>query len=180
MKVTSLALSEVRLIEPMVHRDDRGLFCETYSGQRYGGHGIAFDFVQDNLSYSKAGTLRGLHYQVVQEQAKLVTVLQGAVFDVAVDIRAGSPTFGRFVTCELDAQSLHQVLIPKGFAHGFYAREDALLFYKCSAPYSSAHDRGIAWDDSDLAIPWPALPRLLSERDKGHPRLADIPRRELL
>jgi dTDP-4-dehydrorhamnose 3,5-epimerase len=179
VKITPLELPEVLLIEPEIYRDDRGLFCETYVQERYGEHGIVGGFVQDNLSYSKAGTLRGLHYQVVQEQAKLVTALEGRIFDVAVDVRADSPTFGRYVTCELDAQSLRQVFIPKGFAHGFLALQDALVFYKCSAPYAPTCDRGVAWDDPALAIPWPGPPKYLSDKDKTHPRLRDVLAHEL-
>lgn len=179
MKVTPLGLAEVRLIEPNIFEDGRGLFCEAFSFERYKDHGIPCDFVQDNLSFSRAGVLRGLHYQLYLEQAKLVTVLRGRVFDVAVDIRRDSPTFGLFASCELSASHLAQVFIPQGFAHGFLALEDSTVFYKCSALYSPSHDRGVAWDDPDLGIVWPNVPSIVSEKDRQHPRLREVALSEL-
>ncbi|MCU0661453.1 MAG: dTDP-4-dehydrorhamnose 3,5-epimerase [Myxococcota bacterium] len=179
MRVTPLAISEVLLVEPDVFEDSRGLFAETYSTRRYRELGIDCEFVQDNLSFSRAGTLRGLHYQIAQEQAKLVTVLRGRVFDVAVDIRRGSPTFGQHVSYELSADGLKQLYIPCGFAHGFVALEDSIFQYKCSAFFAPQFERGLVWDDPALAIAWPMMPTEVSDKDRKHRRLRDIPPDEL-
>jgi dTDP-4-dehydrorhamnose 3,5-epimerase len=155
--------------------DHRGFFCETYTRR---GHPDR-DFVQDNISMSAdAGTVRGLHYQAPPfPQGKLVTVLSGAIFDVAVDIRRSSPTFGRWFGLELTSERMNQILIPHGFAHGFCTLEpNTLVFYKADALYSSAHDRGILWNDPELGIAWPVGPQraILSDKDRGLPRLCEI------
>jgi dTDP-4-dehydrorhamnose 3,5-epimerase len=166
----------VVIFEPRAFTDDRGYFMETYHRGRYAENGVALEFCQDNVSVSRKDTLRGLHYQHPQAQAKLVQVLQGEVLDVAVDIRRGSPTFGRSVSAVLSEANRRQMFIPEGFAHGFcVTSESALFVYKCSRPYAPDCEGGILWCDPDLAIPWPAATPLLSPKDQRFPRLADIP-----
>lgn len=169
MKVTPTGLPEVLLIEPVVHGDGRGFFLETWRAARYRHAGIDLVFVQDNHSRSVAGTLRGLHYQVEQPQGKLVTVVTGSIFDVAVDLRESSPTFGRWVGAVLSDENHHQLWIPPGFAHGFYVLSlSADVVYKCTAAYAAERERCIRWDDPELAITWPLIdggPPLLSPRD---------------
>jgi dTDP-4-dehydrorhamnose 3,5-epimerase len=157
MKTRQTEIPGVFIIEPRVFRDDRGAFFETWREPVYRELGIMFPFVQDNVSHSARGTLRGLHFQEPDAQGKLVQVLEGQVFDVAVDIRRGSPTFGRWVGVELDADSARQMWIPPGFAHGFYVMSaHATFLYKCSSSiYSPQHERTIRWDDPALAITWP-------------------------
>jgi len=177
MTIIPTALPDVIVIQPLVRKDARGYFVETYSEQRYHDGGIACRFVQDNESLSGKGVLRGLHYQVPPyAQAKLVRVIQGAVLDVAVDIRKGSPTFGKYVTAHLSAENKQQLFIPHGFAHGFLVLEDHTIFsYKCDNYYSPSHERGIRWDDPQINIAWPTLdvPFVLSEKDRQQPVLAD-------
>ena len=169
-------LPGVILIEPRVFRDDRGYFLETWSRQRYQEAGLPADFVQDNLSYSKAGVLRGLHYQHPTAQGKFVSVLRGEVFDVAVDIRRGSPTFGKWEGFVLSAENGRQLYVPEGFAHGFVVTsEDALFSYKCTAPYDPAAEGSVAWDDPALGISWPVSAPTLAAKDRAAPRLGDIP-----
>lgn len=176
MKVTETALPGVLLIEPKVFGDDRGFFFEAYHAKRYAEAGIPAAFVQDNLSRSVKGTLRGLHYQEPNAQGKLVQVLAGAVFDVAVDIRKGSPHFGKWVGYELSAENKRQLWIPAGFAHGFCVISDSADFsYKCTDFYSPAAERGIAWNDPDLGIAWPVERPLLSAKDAAAPKLAQAP-----
>lgn len=180
MKVTETALPGVLLIEPRVFRDERGSFLETWHAERYRKEGIAVAFVQDNFSHSLCGVLRGLHYQLGQPQAKLVQVLRGEVYDVAVDIRRGSPHFGRWVGVRLSDENRHQLFVPAGFAHGFYVLSDTADFhYKCSDFYAQAEERGVRWDDPELAIDWPAGPRIVHARDAAFPLLreagADLP-----
>ncbi len=172
MRIVETKLSGVLIVEPDVHGDSRGFFLESYSYRRYAEAGVADVFVQDNHSRSAHGVLRGLHYQAAPGQAKLVHVVQGQVFDVAVDIRWGSPTFGQWVGVELSAENHRQFYIPVGFAHGFCVTSEVADFiYKCSQYYDPAAERGIAWDDPDLAIAWPLSDPLLSDRDRRHPRL---------
>ncbi|NKB21370.1 MAG: dTDP-4-dehydrorhamnose 3,5-epimerase [Alphaproteobacteria bacterium] len=175
MKVSETTIPGVLLVEPRVIGDARGYFLETFQASRYQDAGIACDFVQDNLSMSTRGVLRGLHLQEPMAQDKLVYVVHGAVFDVAVDVRVNSPNFGNWVAAELTAENAHQLFIPKGFAHGFYVLSDTVLFaYKCSNPYSAEHEMTIAWDDSDIGIVWPEQNPSLSEKDKGGNKLRDI------
>jgi dTDP-4-dehydrorhamnose 3,5-epimerase len=176
MKVTPLAIPEVLLIEPVAHRDGRGYFVETYHEPRYRAAGIDVTFVQDNQSRSARGTLRGLHWQVAPHaQAKLVRVLDGEIFDVAVDVRPDSPTFGRWVAATLSAEGFEQLYVPVGFAHGFcVTSEVAEVAYKCSAPYDPSSERGILWNDPALGIVWPVSDPVLSRRDRAHPRLAEL------
>ena len=180
MKVIEAGLPGVLVIEPDVHGDERGFLYESYSYRRYAEYGITDTFVQDNHSRSVRHTLRGLHYQARPGQAKLVRVAVGEVFDVAVDIRWGSPTFGHWAAMTLSAENRRQLYIPVGFAHGFCVTSEVAEFlYKVSRYYLPLDERGIAWDDPDLGIEWPTRTPILSERDKSHPRLADAPRDHL-
>jgi dTDP-4-dehydrorhamnose 3,5-epimerase len=175
VRVLPTSLPGVLIIEPDVHRDTRGFFLETYRVDRYRGHGIDTPFVQDNHSRSISGTLRGLHLQVGQPQAKLVRVISGAIFDVAVDVRRGSPTFGQWTGMHLSADNFRQCYIPGGFAHGFCVLSPvAEIEYKCSDIYNPAAEIGITWNDPDVAIAWPVTEPLLSDRDRRHPRLAAL------
>ena len=180
MQVESLAIPDVKIITPRRFGDHRGFFSETYSKPAFEAAGLDLDFVQDNHSLSASvGVLRGLHFQVPPfAQDKLVRVIRGRIFDVAVDIRRGSPTYGRWVGAEISAAAWNQILVPVGFAHGFVTLEpDTEVVYKVTAPYAPEHDRGLAWDDPDLAIAWPldGIEAILSEKDTSHPRLADLP-----
>ncbi len=167
----------VFLVQPMVYRDARGFFVESYHRTKFAEIGIRDEFVQDNHSRSRRGVLRGLHYQLRRPQAKLCRVVEGEVLDVAVDIRAGSPFFGRWVSAVLSAEAQNQIYLPGGFAHGFVAlSESAQLLYKCSDFYDPSDERGIAWNDPDLSIAWGVSSPVLSERDQKHPLLAEIPK----
>lgn len=181
MQVESLAIPEVKLIKPRVFGDERGFFLETFSSERYAEHGIDLPFVQDNLSYSRKGILRGLHLQNPHAQGKLVSCVKGAVFDVAADIRAGSPTFGKWVGATLTAEGHEQLWVPPGFAHGFLVlSEDALFSYKCTDGYHPSCEMSVAWNDPTLAIDWPLEGEpTLSEKDAAAPKLGDIPEASL-
>ena len=178
MEVVETEIAGVKVITPRVFRDARGYFAETYNAARYKAAGIPSDFVQDNESLSQKGVLRGLHWQAAPHtQAKLVRVVRGAVWDVAVDIRKGSPTFGRHVAVTLSAENRRQFYIPRGFAHGFIVLEDDTLFsYKCDRLYCKEADRGMLFSDPALCIEWPDLgvELKLSEKDVRHPLLKDI------
>lgn len=177
MKCVPLELDGVLLVEPRVHRDERGFFLETYHQDRYRQVGIDLDFVQDNHSASQAGTLRGLHTQRTKPQGKLVRALQGAIFDVAADVRRGSPTFGRWVGAHLSSDNFRQLYIPPGFAHGFCVLTDlAHIEYKCTALYDPDDEITIAWNDPDLDIAWPIADPILSARDAAAPALKTIER----
>jgi len=177
MKATPTDLPEVLLIEPDVFGDARGYFLETWSRERYHALGIGCDFVQDNLSRSSRGVLRGMHMQNPYTQAKLVSVPQGEVFDVAVDVRVGSPRFGKWVGVTLSSENKRQLFIPAGFAHGFCVVSDDVLFsYKCSDSYHPETEVGFRWNDPDVGIAWPIEAPSLSKKDAAYPRLADIPR----
>jgi dTDP-4-dehydrorhamnose 3,5-epimerase len=174
MRFTPTSLPDVILIDPVVHRDARGFFAETYQAARFGAGGIGTVFVQDNHTRSVARTLRGLHMQVRQPQAKLIRVIAGEIYDVAVDVRRGSPTFGRCVGVTLSAANFRQCYIPAGFAHGFcVVSPEAEVEYKCGALYDPTDEIGLAWNDPALAIPWPVTDPLLSARDQRHPTLAE-------
>ncbi len=176
MTIESAGIPGTWLLKPRVFGDARGFFMETYRKSWMTEAGIDHDFVQDNLSRSRRNTLRGLHYQLNKPQAKLVTVLQGAVLDVFVDIRRGSPTFGQWKSLELNAENRYQLYIPAGFAHGFSVLSDtADFYYKCSCYYDAPSERGVRWNDSDLGIDWQVAEPLLSEKDLNHPNLADVP-----
>lgn len=175
MNILKTAIPEVLLIEPKVFGDSRGFFVETYQADRYGKIGIPPRFVQDNLSRSGRGVLRGLHIQNPRPQGKLVSVLQGAVLDVVVDVRIGSPTFGRHVAVELNGENKRQIWVPRGFAHGFVVQsETADFFYKCDEVYSPTDELVIRWDDPDLGINWDCADPQLSQRDREGPGLREI------
>jgi dTDP-4-dehydrorhamnose 3,5-epimerase len=179
VKVHSTAISGVVLIEPLVHGDARGFFLETWRADRYRDAGLELPFVQDNHSRSVRGTLRGLHYQIQEAQGKLVYAVTGAVYDVAVDLRRSSPTFGRWVGQVLSEENHLQLWIPPGFAHGFYVLSPvADVAYKCTRPYAAEHERSVRWDDPTLGIIWPLIggsAPVLSPRDAAAPALRDAP-----
>ena len=175
MRVVPTEIPEVLLIDPDVHADGRGFFLETYHADKYRAHGIDGPFVQDNHSRSAIGTLRGLHLQLKRPQGKLVRVIEGEIYDVAVDVRRGSPTFGRFVAVTLTAESFRQCYVPPGFAHGFCVVSPiAQVEYKCTDLYDPASEIGIAWNDPAIGIPWPIGEPILSARDSRHPTLAEL------
>jgi dTDP-4-dehydrorhamnose 3,5-epimerase len=180
MNVTPTRLPEILLIEPRIFRDPRGYFLETWGEARYAEAGLGAGFIQDNLSCSAAGVLRGLHLQWPTAQAKLIAVVAGAVYDVAVDVRVGSPRFGRWVGATLSADDHRQLYIPEGFAHGFVVTKGpAVVCYKVNAPYAPADELTVAWDDPDLGIDWPIPSPLLSPKDREGRRLRDIPAERL-
>ena len=175
MRVVPTAIPEVVILEPVVHTDGRGFFLETYHADRYRQHGIGGPFVQDNHSRSLAGTLRGLHLQLRRPQGKLIRVIEGEIFDVAVDVRRGSPTFGRWVGVSLTAENFKQVYVPPGFAHGFCVVSSiAQVEYKCTDLYDPESELGVAWNDPALGITWPVTQPLLSRRDAAHKTLAEV------
>ncbi len=169
MKVLPTALPEVLILEPVVHRDERGFFMESFNARTWReATGLERTFVQDNHSRSRLGVVRGIHYQIRQVQGKLVRVVRGAVFDVAVDLRRSSPTCGRWVGVRLDEENMRQLWIPEGFGHAFVALTDgAEVLYKTTDYYAREHERCIRWDDPDLGIAWPEVPgTVLSEKDR--------------
>lgn len=172
MRVTPSRIPEVLLIELDVFKDERGCFLETYHAERYQSQGIAGNFVQDNHSRSVRGTIRGLHLQVAKPQGKLIRVIVGEIFDVAVDVRRGSPTFGQWVGQRLSGDCYQQYYIPEGFAHGFSVlSETAEVEYKCTDLYDPPGQLGLAWDDPELSIPWGVETPILSDRDRRHPTI---------
>jgi dTDP-4-dehydrorhamnose 3,5-epimerase len=175
VKVTPTALPGVRLIEPVVHRDQRGFFLETYHRERYAEEGIGGDFVQDNHSHSTRGTLRGLHAQVAHAQGKIVRAVAGEVFDVAVDVRRGSPTFARWCGVVLTGENYRQLYIPPGFAHGFCVLSESVdLAYKCTDFYAPEDEITVAWNDPEVGIEWPVQDPVLSAKDASAPRLREL------
>ena len=180
MRIKETILPEVLIIEPKIFEDARGHFLEIYQHKRYVTQNITEQFVQDNVSYSKKNVLRGLHYQLHNSQAKLVMVLEGRIFDVSVDIRRGSPNFGKWFGTVLSSHNYQQVYIPQGFAHGFCVlSETAKILYKCTDYYAPSDERGIIWNDSTLAIEWQILEPVLSQKDAAFPSLNEIPPGEL-
>jgi len=176
MKVIETKLPGVVIVEPKVFLDARGFFLETWQKSRYEVIGISEQFVQDNVSFSTRGVLRGIHYQNPHAQGKLIAVVQGEVFDVAVDIRVGSPTFGQWAGVLLSGENHRQLWIPPGFAHGFCVVSETVYFsYKCTDVYTPAAEGGISWNDPDIGIEWPIADVELSAKDKEYPRLRDIP-----
>jgi len=178
MKFLPTAIADVVLVEPPVFPDDRGWFLETWHQQKHHAGGLPETFVQDNQSFSVRGTLRGLHAQLRRPQGKLVRAVQGEVFDVAVDIRPGSPTFGRWVGATLSAENFRQLWVPPGFAHGFcVTSETAIVLYKCTELYDRSDEIGIVWNDPGIGsggIDWPVAEPLLSPKDRDAPKLAEI------
>lgn len=177
MNVIPTSLPGVLIVEPKVFGDERGFFMETFHAGRYESAGIVGPFVQDNYSRSVKGTLRGLHFQEPRPQGKLVQVVAGAVFDVAVDVRKGSPNFGQWFGLELSAQNKKQLWVPAGFAHGFCVlSETADFHYKCTELYAPEFEQSIAWDDPVVGIRWPVETPLLSKKDAAAPNLANAPK----
>lgn len=180
VKTIETGIPGLTIIEPVAHGDERGFFMETWNASRYQAVGLPGQFVQSNISRSGQGVIRGLHFQNPEPQGKLVSVLEGRVFDVAVDIRPDSPTFRQWAGVELSAQNHRQLYIPEGFAHGFCVLgESALLSYFCTAVYRSEFDAVIAWNDPDIAVRWPIESGRLSSKDAAAPRLRDIARESL-
>jgi dTDP-4-dehydrorhamnose 3,5-epimerase len=178
--VDALGIPEVALVRPKKFGDDRGFFSETYSKPDFAEAGVHVEFVQDNHALSaNKGTVRGLHFQIPPfEQAKLVRVTRGAIFDVAVDLRFGSPTYGRYVSAGISAKSWNQIFVPVGFAHGLVTLEpNTEVLYKVSNVYSPEHDKGVLWSDPTLAIDWPvnAADAILSDKDRSQPMFSDLP-----
>ena len=175
MGFSETELPGVVLVEPTVYRDERGFFLETYHEPRYREHGLPERFVQDNHSRSTRGTLRGLHAQSPSWQGKLLRCIEGRVWDVAADVRLGSPAFGRFVAVELSAENFRQLYVPQGRLHGFCVLSDvAQVEYKCTCVYDPTGDLGVRWDDPELAIPWPLDEPILSAKDRDAPLLRDV------
>ena len=175
MQFTKTEIPGVVLVEPQVHRDDRGFLLETYQEARYREGGIAYTFVQDNHSRSTKGVLRGLHAQSPHWQGKLVRVIEGEVYDVAVDVRLGSPTYGKHFGTILSAENFRQLYVPIGVLHGFLVTSDVAQFeYKCTGFYHPEAEFSVAWNDPDLAIDWPIANPVLSEKDRDAPRLSDV------
>jgi dTDP-4-dehydrorhamnose 3,5-epimerase len=175
MRFLATEIPEVLIVEPDVYRDARGFFLETYQAERYAEAGIRGPFVQDNHSCSARGILRGLHAQRKHPQGKLVRAAQGEMFDVAVDIRKGSPTFGRWVGALLSSENFRQLWIPPGFAHGFCALSDPVhVEYKCTVPYDRADEIAVAWNDPRIGIRWPVVDPVLSAKDAAAPALQQI------
>jgi dTDP-4-dehydrorhamnose 3,5-epimerase len=175
MKVVETSLPGAVIIEPQVFGDSRGYFYESYNKAKYAEAGITSEFVQSNVSRSAKGVLRGLHYQWPNPQGKLVSVLEGEVFDVAVDIRRGSPTFGQWAGVMLSSENKRHFWIPEGYAHGFCVLSDFATFaYQCTAQYDRAADAGVRWNDADIGIDWPVSHPLLSEKDEKAPLLRDV------
>lgn len=181
MKIIDLEIPGLKIIEPKIFGDSRGYFYESFSRKRYEDAGIRAEFVQDNLSFSRRGILRGLHIQNPNSQGKLVSVLKGEVFDVAVDIRLGSPTYGKWYSVILSEENKRQFWVPAGFAHGFcVTSEEALFAYKCDAYYSPQDEFTLQWNDMDLGIPWPIEAPLLSAKDQTGIPFRQLPRNRLL
>jgi len=177
MQVKETGLTGLLLIEPRCFSDGRGFFLESFQAERYSDHGIPDAFVQDNHSRSRQGVLRGLHFQVKRPQAQIVTVIRGRIFDVAVDLRAGSATFGRWYGVELSDEGPRQLYMAPGFAHGFCVlSEFADLHYKVSRIYDHADESGLLWNDRDVGIRWPISNPIMSDRDKAYPALRQLDR----
>ena len=174
MKITETVIGDVLVLEPVIHGDNRGFLLETFRKSWFEERGINLEFVQDNHSMSRRGILRGLHYQVNKPQGKLIRVVEGEIFDVAVDLRQASPTFGKWVGVTLSADNKLQLWVPPGFAHGFYVTsETAQIVYKCTEYYSPADDRSLIWNEKSIGIQWPLVDGqpILSERDQNAPPL---------
>lgn len=180
MKIIATSLPGCSVIEPAVHGDARGFFYESWNARTFAEAGLDFRFVQTNVSRSAQGVLRGLHYQWPNPQGKLVCVVEGEVYDVAVDIRVGSPTFGHWAAAILSAANKRHFWIPEGFAHGFAVlSENATFIYQCTAPYDRACDAGIRWNDGRVAVDWPIAQPILSDKDQKTPFLDEIAREKL-
>jgi dTDP-4-dehydrorhamnose 3,5-epimerase len=180
MNIITTSIEGILVIEPKTYEDLRGYFMETYNQRKYFESGINTIFVQDNLSYSLKDTVRGLHFQIRHPQAKLVQVVSGEIFDVAVDLRPGSSTFGKWTGIHLSDENRRQMYIPEGFAHGFCVlSEIAYFYYKCSDFYAPDDEGGIIWSDPDISIEWPVENPIISEKDKQYPNLSDLTAEQL-
>lgn len=180
MKFEKTEVEGVLLLKPDIFRDRRGIFLESYRKSLFQDHGLDIDFVQDNISSSKKGAIRGLHYQIENPQDKLIMVMQGEILDVAVDLRQSSATFGRSITRIISEENRHQLFIPKGFAHGFSVLSDeTLVFYKCSDYYNPEGERGLYWNDPSLNIDWKVNEPVISDKDQHQPKLSEIPVQDL-
>jgi dTDP-4-dehydrorhamnose 3,5-epimerase len=180
MDIIPTSIEGLLIIEPKIFKDRRGFFMETYNRQKYEDAGLSDTFVQDNLSYSQKNTIRGLHFQIRHPQAKLVQVISGEIFDVAVDLRRGSATFGIWTGERLSDKNGRQMYIPKGFGHGFCVlSEFALFYYKCSDFYAPDDEGGIIWSDRDIGIEWPVKSPVISEKDKQYPKLSSLSAEQL-
>jgi dTDP-4-dehydrorhamnose 3,5-epimerase len=180
MNVKEAKIKGVLILEPDVFRDERGFFLETWNKERYEKIGIRYSFVQDNISFSKKGILRGLHFQYPQPQGKLIQVLSGEVIDIAVDIRIGSPTYGQWHSEILSDTNLKQMFVPPGFAHGYCVMSESAIFsYKCTDFYNPATEHGIIWNDPELKIDWSIKEPVLSPKDAKYPRLKELSHSEL-
>lgn len=181
MKIIQTGFEGLVEIIPQVHHDNRGWFLEFYKQAPFHEHGIRYEFAQENLSYSKKGVIRGLHFQIAPwQQAKLVSVLQGKLMDVVVDLRKGSPTFGKSYSCILDSERHNQLMVPDGFAHGFAALENSLFLYKSSSAYNREAENGILWNDPALNIQWPFDNPVISEKDQKLPTLNELLRKSVI
>ncbi|MBX2956365.1 MAG: dTDP-4-dehydrorhamnose 3,5-epimerase [Cyclobacteriaceae bacterium] len=181
MQVVKTGIKDLVEILPAVYQDDRGWFMEFYKEDSYQPAGIHYRFTQENISFSKKGVVRGMHFQrAPYEQAKLVSVLQGKVLDVVVDLRKGSETFGQVYTCLLDSEKRNLLMVPEGFAHGFAALEDSLFIYKTSNAYNRESECGIVWNDPDLKIDWPFTEPILSDKDRNLPTLSELLEKSLI
>ena len=178
MEILNLDIPDVKILKPVQHKDQRGFFSEIFSQPTLAAAGMELEVVQENFAFSvQPHTVRGLHFQAPYAQDKLIQVVRGAIFDVAVDLRRGSPWYGQYVSAEISADNWNQILVPVGFAHGLVTLEpNTAVIYKVTAPYSPEHEGGVRWDDPDLQIPWPvnAQQALLSERDQAMPLLSEL------
>lgn len=180
MEYTATEIEDILLIKPSVFEDERGFFFESFRRNNFTDQGIDIEFVQDNVSYSRQNTLRGLHYQIENPQDKLLMVLEGEILDVAIDLRQSSDTFGQHVSRVLSAKNKHQLFVPKGFAHGFLVlSKNALVHYKCSDYYNADGERGLKWNDPALGIKWNISDPVLSDKDRQNPLLKNIPEQDL-
>jgi dTDP-4-dehydrorhamnose 3,5-epimerase len=181
MQVKETGIHGLVEIIPPVFPDERGWFYEFYKAESFRNHGIPSGFPQENISFSKKGVVRGLHFQrPPYSQGKLVTVLRGKVLDIAVDIRESSPTFGKVYYCVLDGEKHNMLMVPEGFAHGFAALEESLFYYKCTNVYSKSHESGIVWNDPDLKIQWPLDDPMVSEKDRQLPTFQELLRNSVI
>jgi len=180
MEIITTSIEGVLIIEPKIFKDNRGFFMETYNQNRYHAFGIHTTFVQDNISCSLKNTVRGLHFQMKHPQAKLIQAISGEIFDVAVDLRPNSPTFGKYTGIYLSDENRRQVFIPEGFAHGFCVlSKSALFYYKCSEFYAPDDENGIIWSDPDIGIHWPVENPIISEKDKLYQNLSGLTAEQL-
>lgn len=180
MEFEKTEIEDVLLLKPKIFKDRRGIFLESYRKSLFRERGLDIDFVQDNISSSKKGAIRGLHYQIENPQDKLIMVMQGEIMDVAVDLRVSSSTFGSCITRTISEKNRHQLFIPKGFAHGFLVlSEEALVYYKCSDYYNPEGERGLLWNDPALDINWGVDDPVISDKDLHQPELSEIPERDL-